>query len=106
MDLLVQNQGLNHLAIEIFITLDEKSLSNCCQVHQSWKTLIQERKYLWVKKLKRLHNHQIKWRSVKMNQMFEFFSKATTVEMQAFMDFMIRFHQGKSSGSVLLSTIK
>ena len=54
MDTLVQNPGLDHLAIDIFAFLDPKSLAQCALVSKSWKNFICSHKMWWIAKLSHL----------------------------------------------------
>ena len=51
METLVQNPGLDHIAIEIFAFLDPKSLAQCALVSKSWNNLICNHKIWWIAQL-------------------------------------------------------
>ena len=105
MELLVENQGLNHLAIDIFIYLDDKTLAKCCSVRKSWKALIEERNHQWKRKLRQVQNEMIK-RFPEMDKLFEYFySKSSNLETQAFIDFMIRYEHCKSKFMPLMYAV-
>ena len=44
---LIQNPGLQHIALSIFKELDPKSLANCRVVSKEWKACIDQDKYWW-----------------------------------------------------------
>ena len=44
---LIQNPGLQHIALSIFKELDPKSLGNCRLVSKEWKACIDQDKYWW-----------------------------------------------------------
>ena len=47
MNELIQNPGLQHLALHIFKTLDFKTLVTCRAVSKDWKSLIENDKHWW-----------------------------------------------------------
>ena len=60
MDAFVKSQGLNHLAIAILIYLDDKSLVQCRQIKKSWKALIDNQKFFYIRQLQKLvENNQL-----------------------------------------------
>ena len=60
---------LNHLAVEILIHLDDKTLTNCRSVCKAWKVLIDNQKFYYVRQLNKI----LQAESFKNVQMWEFF---------------------------------
>ena len=53
----ITNEGLKHLAEEIFRNLDVKSLAKCRLVCNSWKHVIDQNRHLWILHLKNLRKN-------------------------------------------------
>ena len=49
MDLVIRNQGLQHISEEIFLNLDQKSLTHCENVNQIWAKVLNNPSF-WLKK--------------------------------------------------------
>ena len=60
---------LNHLAVEVLIHLDDKTLTNCRSVCKEWKVLIDNQKFYYVRQLNKI----LQAESFKNVQMWEFF---------------------------------
>ena len=69
MDRFFRVKLLNHLAVEILIHLDDKTLTNCRSVCKAWKVLIDNQKFYYVRQLNKI----LQAESFKNVQMWEFF---------------------------------
>ena len=66
MDLILKNPGLQHIAEDIFLNLDENSLTNCATLNQNAKEII-DRPMFWFKKLsqkKSFSNYIEPWKAL------------------------------------------
>ena len=41
-----------HIGVQIIEELDNKSLATCRQAYRSWKTFIDDQKFLWIRKIR------------------------------------------------------
>ena len=50
LDVIINNPGLEHISLNIFMMLDHQSLLNCRKVNQSWKKILDNPRF-WLKRI-------------------------------------------------------